>query len=199
MSSIPKLAAVESKKKSWSDDRLVRDCVEGDQEAWSVLIDRYKNLIFSIPIKYGFTREDAADVFQSVCVDLLRELPRLREVKALPKWLIQISVHTCLRRRREQAVLGADDSHEMDTLADTGQALPEDRLHEVEQEQTLRNAVSKLPARCQELVRMLFYESPTRPYAEIAAELGLAVGSIGFIRGRCLEKLRRTLAQAGFQ
>jgi len=198
MSSIPKLAAVESKKKSWSDDRLVRDCVEGDQEAWSVLIDRYKKLIFSIPIKYGFTRDDAADVFQSVCVDFLRELPSLREVKALPKWLIQISVHTCLRRRREQAVVpGGGD--EMDTLADAGQALPEDRLHEIEQEQTLRNAVNKLPSRCQELVRMLFYESPTRPYAEIAAELGLAVGSIGFIRGRCLEKLRRTLAQAGFQ
>src|SRR5438067_7670815 len=120
MSAAPNPAAVESNKKSWPDDRLVRACLKGDEEAWGALIDRYKNLIFSIPIKYGFTREDAADVFQSVCVDLLRELPRLREVKALPKWLIQISVHTCLRRRREQEVLGGDVSHEMDTLADTG-------------------------------------------------------------------------------
>jgi len=198
MSTTPKLAAVGSKKKSWPDDRLVRGCVKGDQDAWSVLIDRYKNLIFSIPIKYGFTREDAADVFQAVCVDLLRELPRLREVKALPKWLIQISVHTCLRRRRDQELV-AGGGDEMDTLLDAEQALPEDRLHEIEQEQALRNTVNKLPSRCQELVRMLFYESPTRPYAEIAAELGLAVGSIGFIRGRCLEKLRRSLVHAGFQ
>src|SRR5437868_10256694 len=144
MSSIPKLAAVESKKKSWSDDRLVRDCVEGDQEAWSVLIDRYKNLIFSIPIKYGFTREDAADVFQSVCVDLLRELPRLREVKALPKWLIQISAHICLRRKQHQEKLINAEPEELETLSSSNNAAADDLLHEAQQEQALRSAVAKL-------------------------------------------------------
>ena len=67
------------------------------------------------------------------------------------------------------------------------------------QEQALRNAVATLSPRCQQLVHMLFYETPSRPYAEIASQLGLAAGSIGFIRGRCLEKLRRALGQAGFQ
>jgi DNA-directed RNA polymerase specialized sigma24 family protein len=45
---------------------------------------------------------------------------------------------------------------------------------------------------------MLFYESPSRPYAEIAQQLGLAAGSVGFIRGRCLSKLRQKLEKAGF-
>ena len=199
MSTVPKLAAHETKKKSWPDDRLVQACLKGDEAAWGALIDRYKNLIFSIPIKYGFTRDDAADVFQSVCVDFLRELPRLREVKALPKWLIQVSAHTCLRRRREQETLVGATPGQVDTLTDADDILPEDRLHEIQQEQALRNAVNDLSPRCQELVRMLFYDSPSRPYAEVAAQLGLAVGSIGFIRGRCLEKLRRALGQAGFR
>jgi RNA polymerase sigma factor (sigma-70 family) len=186
-----------SEKNSWDDDRLVQCCLKGDEDAWGVLIDRYKNLIFSIPIKYGFGPDDAADVFQSVCLDFLRELPRLRDVKALPKWLIQISAHTCLRRRKRE--LPTDSADEMETLPDTGLMMPEDRLHEINQEQALRNAVANLSPRCQNLVRMLFYESPSRPYAEIASRLGLAVGSIGFIRGRCLGKLRQALDQAGFQ
>ena len=42
---------------------------------------------------------------------------------------------------------------------------------------------------------MLFYEQPARPYADIARSLGLAEGSIGFIRGRCLGKLRKLLEE----
>ena len=198
MSAAPKPAAVENKKKTWPDDRLVRACRQGDEEAWGALIDRYKNLIFSIPIKYGLSREDSADVFQSVCVDFLRELPNLREVKALPKWHIQISAHKCLRRRQYQEKLITTAAEELETLSPAENAVAEDLLHEAQQEQALRNALAKLSPRCHELVRMLFYETPPRPYGSVAAQLGLAPGSIGFIRGRCLEKLRRSLKEAGF-
>jgi hypothetical protein len=44
----------------------------------------------------------------------------------------------------------------------------------------------------------LFFVHPPRSYQDIAAGLDLAVGSIGFIRGRCLEKLRRRLEEQGF-
>src|SRR5271155_1959372 len=81
--------AHEDVRVAWPDTRLVRECVRGSEEAWSALIDKYKNLIFSIPIKYGFSPDDATDVFQSVCLDLLTELPKLREPKALPKWIMQ--------------------------------------------------------------------------------------------------------------
>lgn len=64
---------------AWPDERLVRECCKGNQAAWSALIEKYKNLIFSIPIKFGLPREDAADIFQAVCVDLLSSLPQLRE------------------------------------------------------------------------------------------------------------------------
>lgn len=197
MSTTTKLGPLE--QRSWDDDRLVQLCLKGDEDAWGVLIDRYKNLIFSIPIKFGFSPDDAADVFQSVCLDFLRELPRIRDVKALPKWLIQVSAHTCLRRRKQQTPADSAVEDDLESLPDTGQMMPEDRLHEINQEQALRNALATLSPRCRNLVRMLFYESPSRPYAEIASQLGLAVGSIGFIRGRCLGKLRQALDLAGFQ
>jgi len=45
---------------------------------------------------------------------------------------------------------------------------------------------------------MLFFEEPARPYREVAASLGIALGSVGFIRQRCLDRLRKRLDEAGF-
>jgi len=184
---------------SWSDERLVRECCKGDPAAWSALIDKYKNLIFSIPIKFGLSREDAGDIFQAVCVDLLAGLPQLREPKALPKWLMQTSFHQCLRWKKDRLNL-LDDAQEAEQLPEPGtDDLPTTMMEQLEREQCLREAIVSLPARCNQMVRMLFFETPPRPYEEIARELNLATGSIGFIRGRCLKKLRLVLQERGFE
>lgn len=186
---------------SSSDERLIASCLKGDQEAWSALIDRYKNLIYSIPVKLGL-HQDAADIFQAVCVDLLSELPRLREHRALPKWLMQTCYHKCLRNQRaaERLVELAPEGTESEAAlpAPNLDDLPEHMLVQLEQEQILRDAVSELPEKCEQMVRLLFFEMPPRPYEEIAAELGMATGSIGAIRGRCLAHLRKQLEKRGF-
>jgi len=76
------------KPSSTSDERLVALCLKGDQQAWADLIDKYKNLIYSIPLRYGASPEDASDIFQSVCLQLFAELPRLRKTAAFSAWLI---------------------------------------------------------------------------------------------------------------
>ena len=47
------------------------------------------------------------------------------------------------------------------------------------------------------MIGMLFYADLPMPYREVARKLGLAVGSIGFIRGRCLRKLQKLLESEG--
>jgi len=184
---------------SWPDDRLVAECLKGDHQAWSALLDKYKNLIFSIPIKLGLY-EDAADIFQTVCLDLLTDLPRLREPRALPKWLMQTCYHKCLqcRRRAEKHVPLREEDGERPPANGSPSTLPDDMLVQLEREQIVRGAVSELSPRCERMVRMLFFETPPRPYQEIAKELGMATGSIGFIRGRCLGKLKQQLENMGF-
>jgi len=181
------------------DERLVRQCLEGDEQAWSALLDRYKRLIYSIPFKYGLTTQEAADIFQDVCVELVEELPRLREPRALPKWLAQVTSHKCAHAKQlaQRHPWGAA-SHALEDVADTAIA-GEQVLLEVEREQALRDAVTALPPRCRQLIQALFYETPARPYREIASQLNLANGSIGFIRGRCLGRLRNELHKNGFQ
>ena len=186
-------------KTTWENKRLVRGCLSGDEAAWDAFLDKYKNLIYSIPVKYGFSPDDASDIFQAVCMDVIRELPKLREPAALPKWLIQLTSHRCFHWKRDQQRYVSTDFDQEVNAADEPSPLRDELLAEAEQEQILREAVAGLPARCQQLVHMLFFDSAVRPYAEIARSLGLATGSIGFIRQRCLEKLRRKLEEMGFR
>src|SRR6185312_14456745 len=96
------IAAVELAKTAGvasSDEQLLRECLNGNDEAWSTLVDKYKHLVFSIPVKYGLSRADACDIFQSVWLEL-PQLPHLREPRALPKWLIQVAAHKCIHLRQ---------------------------------------------------------------------------------------------------
>jgi RNA polymerase sigma factor (sigma-70 family) len=176
-----------------SDARLIHQCLRGEESAWSSLIDKYKNLIFSIPVRYGFSQEDSADIFQAVCMDLLAHLPSLREPDALGGWLIQVTRNKCFHQsmaQRRNPVQSIDDYEPRDPRSG-----PEDLISEVQQEQFLREALSELSPRCRKLVDMLFFETSMRPYSDVAEALTLSVGSIGFIRRRCLNKLQRRLEQ----
>lgn len=184
--------------RDWTDVRLVKACVAGNEEAWSALIDKYKALIYSIPVKYQLQPQEAADVFQSVCMELLARLPDLRDARALPKWLMQVAHHECHRLKRRHQRLASSDT-ELDLPEPEVPALAESLLVQAQQELILREAISSLAPQCKRLVEALFFESPARPYAEIAAELGLAVGSIGFTRQKCIERLRRSLQKMGFE
>jgi hypothetical protein len=48
------------------------------------------------------------------------------------------------------------------------------------------------------MIEMLFFEHPPLPYNDVAKRLSLATGSIGFIRGRCLKRLKKILEEKGF-
>jgi RNA polymerase sigma factor (sigma-70 family) len=179
-----------------TDERLIQQCLQGNQDAWSALIDKYKNLIYSIPIKLGM-HQDAADIFQAVCLDLFSELPRLREHRALPKWLMQTCYHKCLRWHRTASRHAELDPVQAENQQDS-RSLPEHMLLQLEKEQLLREVIAEIPSRCGQMIHMLFFEIPPRPYEAIAKQLRLAIGSIGFIRGRCLARVRKHLEMRGF-
>lgn len=178
------------------DARLVAACLNGDQQAWETLIDKYKRLIYSIPFRYGASPEDAADVFQSVCIEVLNSLGQLKNTDSLRSWLITVAVRQSYRWKKKQSNHLELDAMEPEAAEELA-AVPETVL-QIQQEQIVREVVGKLPPRCAELVQLLFFEQPPLPYAEVARRLGLATGSIGFIRGRCLERLRKILVESGF-
>jgi RNA polymerase sigma factor (sigma-70 family) len=84
-------------------------------------------------------------------------------------------------------------------LADELFKVPEELFREVEREQILPEALAALSPDCKRLVELLFFETPPIPYEELSKTLGMAKGSIGATRMRCLEKLRRWLEEKGFR
>lgn len=180
--------------RTWDDDRLVAACLAGDEQAWSALIDKYKNLVYSVPRKYRMSPDDAADVFQAVCVDLYNELPKLRSVASLRAWLLTVASHHAFHWKRRYVKRSEREGTPLDEDTDVAAAPPEaDVLETVQREQSIREAVAQLTPRCQEMIRLLFFTQPPIAYADLARHLNLAVGSIGFIRGRCLQKLQKLL------
>lgn len=181
---------------AWDDRDLIQDCLKGDERAWEALLEKYKKLIYSVPLRYHFSPDDAADIFQAVCVDLFTELERLRSVEALRGWLVRVAANKCFHWKQRQNRFQSEDLEQPDGEGTALKVLPT-WLDELERQQLVREAIARLQPRCRDMIRMLFFEDSPRPYDEVARELGLATGSIGFIRGRCLKKLAEALEELG--
>jgi len=83
----------------------------------------------------------------------------------------------------------------VEDLPDTEIAAVEEGLITAERNAALRDAVTRLPPGGRQLLALLMADPPV-PYAEISARLGIATGSIGPIRRRCLDRLGRDPAIA---
>ena len=174
---------------------LVTRARNGEKRAWDALVERYAPLIWSICRRYRLVGADAADVGQIVWLQLVEHLDQLRDPDALPGWLATTTRHECGRMLRAADRATGDRVLDAENIPDTYKATAEQELLTAERHATLREAFTRLPPGCQQLLALLIADPPV-PYAEISARLGISVGSIGPMRGRCLDKLRRDPAIA---
>jgi RNA polymerase sigma factor (sigma-70 family) len=166
---------------------LVSQAAAGHRNAWNEIVERYAPLIWSICCRHGLGSADATDVAQAVWLHLVDQLDHLRDPGALPGWLATTTIRECFRR------LTGRGAERLDTrLADSLQSAADVVIDEeilAERHMALRAAFAGLPPRYQQLLSMLTSDPP-HSYAEISAELGIPVGSIGPYRARCLDRLR---------
>jgi RNA polymerase sigma factor (sigma-70 family) len=167
----------------------VQRATDGDWLAWKHLIDQYGRLIWATAHDFKLAESDAADVVQATWLRLVENIHRIECPEKVGSWLAATARHECLRSltARKKIVLAPDDAP-LDGVALHEPAIDE-RLLADERAQTVREAISRLPWRSQQLLELLMADPPPS-YAEISDQLGLPVGSIGPTRGRCLEKLR---------
>jgi RNA polymerase sigma factor (sigma-70 family) len=177
------------------DGSVVADLVfraqQGDQVAWSALIERFGPLVWSVCSRFGLPRDLAEEVGQNVWLSLIEKLSTLREPAALPGWLATTTRRECLHvakavRRRQQHERAHDDQEPPDP---NEKDLADDLLR-AERDDALRAAFDQLPAKCRDLLALLT-AMPRLPYTEISRRLDIAVGSIGPNRQRCLDRLRQ--------
>jgi RNA polymerase sigma factor (sigma-70 family) len=180
------------------DHELIVACLDGDSTAWETLITRYQRLIYSIPMKARLSSDDAADIFQSVCLKLYEKLSTLRDYERISSWLITTTTREVWRvaaRNRRDVTIASSDEESADAInqiPSTG-PLADEQRQALEQQQIVRESVEALPERCRNLVTMLFYEKDELSYSDIARRMNMPVPSVGPTRARCLEKLKKLL------
>jgi RNA polymerase sigma factor (sigma-70 family) len=170
---------------------LVSGARNGDQRAWDALVEQFASLIWSICRKYRLGDADAEDVGQIVWLRLVDHLDKVRDPAALPGWLATTTRRECARvLRAAPGVHPAGCGADVERIAGEQAGTAEQELLAAERHAAVRLALADLPSACQRLMAMLAVDPPV-PYAEIGARLGIAVGSIGPTRARCLDRLRR--------
>lgn len=176
-----------------TDDKLIARCRAGDAAAWEEVLGRYERLVFSIPLSYGLSRDEAADITQLSFTALLQSLDSLDPGSRLGPWLATVARRQTWRVLQQQRRRAPDDLEALDAAAaliDRESAAPLERWELVE---WLSSGLGRLSPRCRELLIALYFEGGDPAYAEVAARLGMPVGSVGPTRARCLEQLRQIL------
>lgn len=184
-----------AKQHQLSDHQLIERCRQGRKDAWEEVLARYQRLVFSIPLNYGLSRDDAADISQLTFTTLVQHLDRLRPDSNLAGWLSTVARRHALHhlRKHKRLVLGDEaDITESETFASLASPDSTDRWERVA---WLDQGLNLLDQRCRELLLLLYFAEEQPAYEDVAARLGLAVGSIGPIRGRCLDRLRTILVE----
>lgn len=151
-------------------------------------------VLWNVVRAYGLGTAPAQDAVQGTWMALLRHAGSVADPQAIGSWLTTTARRQAWRTARATPPV-TDGDEVLGRVVDRA-GTPEDAAVAHDEEQRLWDCVDRLPERCRRLLRILAFEQ--RPhYEDIAADLGMPVGSIGPTRGRCLAKLRAALQAEG--
>lgn len=175
------------------DAALLAACLTGNEDAWSQLVERYTRLVYSIALKSGLSEQDSAEVVQNVFIIVLRRLESLQDASRFSAWLITTTHRESWRLKKSLREHALNDDFE---LIDDDDG-PAAQVVAWDEAAIVHRALHRLDGRCRQLLTLLFLDGSDPGYKEISANLGISMGSIGPIRGRCLKRLKVILAEYG--
>jgi len=170
---------------------LVARARAGDTGAWSALTDRYTRLLWSVARGMRLNHADAGDAVQTTWLRLVERLDGIRQPEHVSAWLMTTVRRECLALLRRNAREYPGLVRREEDLVDPGDA-PGELLLREERDADLWCAFATLRPACQSLLRMLTADPPLS-YADASRVLDMPMGSVGPIRKRCLESLRKAL------
>lgn len=175
-----------------TDSELVKMCLNGDNEAFSELISRYKRLIYSVAYKFSKNEEEVNDMAQEAFIKIYRSLSRYDDQYKFSTWSVKVATNICLdhvRRRKPEAV----SLQEVENFTGSGN-FPEEYYLRKEKSQVLKDAIDDLP----EIYRVpiVMYHQKGMSYKEIAEYLDKPMSIIKNRIFRARNTLRQNLAGA---
>jgi RNA polymerase sigma-70 factor (ECF subfamily) len=166
-----------------------------EQDAWGKFVNLYTPLLYTWARHFGMGEADAADLVQEVFTVLVQKLPEFRYEpgKGFRNWLRTVALNKWRDHIRRKAAAPAGGPAALDDLA-----APDDSgaFSEAEYRQHLvRRALQLMQAEFSPKTWQACWEhvAAGRPAAEVAAELGISVGSVYVAKSRVMSRLRQEL------
>lgn len=181
-----------------ADDELIRLALEGDQRAYTSLVERYRGALYHIVIKMVRRPEEAEDLVQEAFIKAFGALKTYRFEYRFSTWLYKIAANCAidfLRKRKIEAMsldrpVATADGEVHVELADWTYN-PEETLHKHRQRVSIAAAIEALPPKYKEVIVMR--HSHDMPYFEIAKQLDVPVGTVKARIFRARELLKKEL------
>jgi RNA polymerase sigma-70 factor (ECF subfamily) len=174
------------------DERVIKDCQQGDREAFRLLFEAYKDRVFSIAV-YSFHGDQSAagDITQQIFLKLMTSISQFRGESQFTTWLHRLVVNTCIDElRRRKRHLGFGQAVGLHTPGE--RKLPERRYERRELADAVKAAIGELKPKFRMPVLLKYVEGLS--YEEIADVLGCSKGTVASRLNRGHKELARRLA-----
>jgi RNA polymerase sigma factor (sigma-70 family) len=180
-----------------TDSMLAQRYLEGDQQAFELLVQRYSGPLFTFIRRFVGEYDAACDILQQVILQLYISLPGLRTREPLKAWLYQVARNRCLDElRRKHAVpfseleKGTDEEEQslLDSMQDKS-PLPDEVAERRDVQEILLKAIRALPPKFRAVVLLRY--AAQLSYAEIGRVLTMpeATAKTYFQRAKPLLKV----------
>jgi len=187
------------------DTTLAKRCLRGESKAWQALIDRYARLVHSVPVRHGLQPDEVDDVGQDTFLALAQNLDKIENLERIGPWLVttarRLSWRAIQKRRRDEPMAEADlsDAYPKHIIESIGSKMPSlgELMEGWNRQEALAAGLQRIGERCRTLLTLLFLDTTEPSYEEISNRLGIAKGSIGPTRNRCLKDLRSIMEGLG--
>lgn len=166
--------------------------IAGDAEAFRILVDKYRNMVFTIALRMLGSREEAEDVAQEVFVKCFRSLKNFNHRAQFSTWLYKIAYNHSidqmkkLKTHRRSVELDSLNVHPAGYETESAENLDHQKIQSL-----LKDAIQWLPPDDQVIVILYYYDD--RPLKEIAEIVGLKENNIKIRLHRIRQKLATKL------
>lgn len=181
-----------------SDMELIRQVLGGDQNAYGVLVDRYKNFVFTIVLRYIKSREDAEEVSQDIFVKAYRFLSDYKGTAKFSTWLYTITTTSCITflRKKKPENASLDDERVFAAADEVDGGLSANQVEQKSRIATVNAAINMLSPDDAQVIT-LFYKGE-QTLEEIAQIMGKEPNTVKVqlhrARGRLKEKMEKHFA-----
>jgi len=168
--------------------------IEGNTNAFNILVDRYKDLVFSLALKMVKNREEAEEVAQDTFIKVFKSLSKFKGDSKFSTWIYKVTYNTCLDRlkkqKREQQVVSIDEFN-TNQIKSIDNAL--DKMENEEREKAIQDCIQLLPADDAFLLTLFYFEEQS--LEEIAKVIGLTANNVKVKLFRSRKKLTSILKE----